>query len=182
MVSFDGVHPGSLVASISGLTHIAQLEGPSLEGLHPMILFVSIVFGFTVGNCLCDLRWCQDLFVRDSQNVHHYWHLREQHSSWDWVRRDTQRLTCSFQIQENEVIRGRTLVNDMLSEFVVFEPWGVSGILFEFHYQFRSDIPSGSSKQHFHLLVLGQRYRVDHNVADDVIGKDAGFQADVPTF
>jgi len=44
MVRLDGVCAGSLAASRSRLSCFAQLQVPSLEGLHHIVHFVSILF------------------------------------------------------------------------------------------------------------------------------------------
>jgi len=50
MVGLDGVCPGSLVASVSGLICFAELEGPSLESLrHIVHLRVDRIFGLSDG-------------------------------------------------------------------------------------------------------------------------------------
>jgi len=57
MVGSDGVRPGTLVASVSGLSRFAQLEGSSLKGLHNIVhLCVHRIFGFSNGNFLCGFR------------------------------------------------------------------------------------------------------------------------------
>jgi hypothetical protein len=129
MVDLDCVRPGSLVASVSWLIQFAQPEGPRLTSPHRIVrLRVDRIFGLSDRNFLRGLHWCQGLFGRDCRQVHHYWHLRERNFSWDRVRKDSWRRTCSFRIQEGERIGGRSFVEDMLSEFVVFECRGVSGI------------------------------------------------------
>ena len=71
-MSLDGVSPGSLVGSISGLIRFAQLEGPSLKGLHHIIdVGVNCIFGFTNVSFLHVLRWCRGLLARDYRKVHH---------------------------------------------------------------------------------------------------------------
>lgn len=41
MISIDGIWPGSLVASVSGLLHFGHLNGPGFEGL-PLIVHVGV--------------------------------------------------------------------------------------------------------------------------------------------
>jgi hypothetical protein len=84
MVSLNCVCPGSLIASVFGLSCFAQLEGPSLEGVHHIVhLGVDRIFGFSNGNFPCGLHWCLGFVVRDCQKDHNCWHLHEQNSSWD---------------------------------------------------------------------------------------------------
>jgi len=84
MVSKDGVHPGSLVASVSGLVGCAQLEGPRLEGLHQIVhLCVNRIFGFGDGNFFRVLLWYQGHFLTDCLKVPHHWHLRDRNPIWD---------------------------------------------------------------------------------------------------
>ena len=183
MISLNGVCPGSLLASVSGLICFAQLEVPSLEGLHDIVhVHVNCISGFSDRNFLCGLQWCRGLFARDCRKVHHYWHLWELNSSWDWMRGDTKRHTCSFRMQEGERIGSLRVIEEMLSEWVAYECGGVSAFYFEFHYCFRSQICWECFEQHFHRWVLGQCSLVDHVAVDVVIGKDKDFQADVPMF
>jgi len=82
LVGPDVVCPGSLIASVSELICIPQLEGPSVEGLHYIVnLRVNHIFTFSDGNFICGLRWCRGLFLRHRRNVQHYGDLREQNSS-----------------------------------------------------------------------------------------------------
>jgi hypothetical protein len=84
MVGVDGVRPGSVVASESGLMLLAQLEGPSVESFHHIVhLRVDRIFGLGGENFLCGSPWCRGHSVRDCRMVHHYWHLCKQNSSCD---------------------------------------------------------------------------------------------------
>jgi len=88
----------------------------------------------------------------------------------------------SFRVQESEGIGYPTIIEDMLSEFVIFDHRGVSGMYFKLHYHICVHTSWESSKQDFHLRVLSQGSLVDHNAADVVVGEDKTFQADVPMF
>jgi hypothetical protein len=49
MVSLNGVCSGSLVVSVPGIIHSAQLEGPSVTGIYHMVHFrVESIFGYKV--------------------------------------------------------------------------------------------------------------------------------------
>jgi len=183
MVSSYGRCPGSLVASIFGLSRFAQMDGKSLEGLHHVVrLCVDCIFGFTKGKFLCRLYRNQGRFANNCREVHPCWHWREPNSRWDWVRRECRCRTCSFWFPAVEGIGGCAYVEDMLSQFAIFECEGVTAFQFKFQYHCHSHIACEGSEQHCHLWVLGHGSLVDHNVSDVVVGKVKGFQADISMF
>jgi len=76
IVILDGICPGNLVASVSGLIRFPPLEGPSVEGFRHIVHFhLNCVFGFNNRNSLRGLRCCWGLFGKDCQKVYHNWHL-----------------------------------------------------------------------------------------------------------
>jgi len=84
MVSLGSIRTGSLVDSVSEIIWIAQLQGPSFNGHHHIDHFhVGCILGVCDGPFLDGLHWCQGLFLRYFQKVHHYRHLQGQNSSWD---------------------------------------------------------------------------------------------------
>jgi len=129
VVSLDRICSAYLVVSVSGLVRIAHLEGPGLEGLHHIVHFrVDCIVSFSNRNFLGGLCWCRGFFARDCREVYHYWHLWEQNSSWDRIRSDSWCRTGSVKVKQGEGVGGHPVVEDVLSEFVVFERRGVSGI------------------------------------------------------
>lgn len=122
VVSIDGVHHRSLVASVSGIIDFALLSVPSLEGFDYIVhLHVDCIFGFGNENFLSGLCWSHANLVRNGQYGNYFWHLAEQHTGWECVRRDSLRRTCYCPIEDGEALCRVTFVKEMLTEFVVFE-------------------------------------------------------------
>lgn len=142
VVSVDGICPGSLATSTSGLICLAHWNGPSLQGYHH-IVHVLVVLNFSLSNrnFLYGFLWYLNLFTRDCKKIHHYWHLWDQTSRRDWIMRDFQFCTCSFCVEVEEAISSDTFVKDILSECVELEYQGVSRILFQCHDCFSTEIP-----------------------------------------
>jgi len=118
-------HSHSLYSWAHGHIH---LEGPNLEGLHQIAhSLVDCIFVFNDRNFLHGFYWCKDIIARDSHTVHHYRHMWEWNSSWDWIWIASQHYTCSFRVQKSQGISSHTIAEDRLLGFVKLERWGDSG-------------------------------------------------------
>lgn len=107
MCSLDSIYSDCLVASIAGFITRIVLDGPSLEGIdHIVHCHVHGIIGSSNRNFLYGLCWYQDLLARDCWEIYQYCYWSEWDISWNRMRWDSLRCTCSMRVQKSEGING----------------------------------------------------------------------------
>lgn len=116
IVSMHAAQPDSLVTVISGLTCLTHVTSRILKGIYHCVPdHISSHCCYGKRTCLCLSRSCLDLFSGDWVMVLHNWHLWEQNSIRDRLKRDSCQCIFAVHVWEKYIVDHNTVVEDGVS-------------------------------------------------------------------